>query len=74
MSVKFPLLQLPCIKINMFNNECWEETSFHVVAKCPALARQRYDLLGSIYLSKPLNWSQAKLLCFPRETSMGKIL
>jgi hypothetical protein len=51
-----------------------EETSFHVVAECPALARQRYDVLGSIYLSKPLDWSQGKILHFLRETSMGEIL
>jgi len=51
-----------------------EETSFHIVAECPALARTRLSVLGYFKLSEPLDWSVSKVLCFLRETSVEELM
>jgi len=61
------------------DNECRlcledEETSFHIVAECPALARQRLATLGNIVLSLPLVWNKGRVLSFLREASIGHLL
>jgi ribonuclease HI len=51
-----------------------EETTFHVIAECPAFARIRLSTLGSVALSAPLTWSVESVLSFLRETSVGRCL
>jgi ribonuclease HI len=48
-----------------------EETTFHVMAECPAFARIRLNELGAITLSEPLSWDVRSVLSFLRETSVG---
>jgi ribonuclease HI len=51
-----------------------EETSFHVVAECPALAAVRYRTFGAIHLDAPLDMSVSGVCLFLRETFIGKLL
>jgi len=44
-----------------------EESSFHIVAECPALARPRLQVLGSSILAEPLTWSVTQVLSFLQE-------
>ena len=44
-----------------------EESSFHIVAECPALARARQSVLGHHVLASPLTWSVLQVLGFLRE-------
>ena len=47
-----------------------DESSWHVVAECPALARTRLSVFGSHALEAPPNWSPNQLARFLREPSM----
>jgi len=52
-----------------------DESSFHVIALCPAFCRQRYFTLGSVFLGQEtLEWSPQSLICFLRETSIDLAL
>jgi hypothetical protein len=50
-----------------------EETSFHVIAECPALAGARRNLFGTHCLTQPLNWSH-QMATFLRGESIGHLL
>jgi ribonuclease HI len=50
-----------------------EETSLHVVAECPALARTRLEIFGAHVLDLPLQWSD-RMATFLREGSIGHLL
>ena len=61
------------------DNECRlcmedEETSFHIMAECPALARVRMEILGRPFLGTPLQWSTMKVVSFVREASIDSLL
>ncbi len=47
-----------------------EESSFHVIAECPALAVLRHQILGEQFLKAPLHWS-CKFATFLREGKIG---
>ena len=49
-----------------------EETSFHIVAECPALASIRVPALGSAILLQPLTWSP-QLAMFVRGQAIGSL-
>jgi hypothetical protein len=51
-----------------------EETSFHIIAECPALAATRRELLGTPFLTNPLVWSVSQVAGFLREASIGSLL
>ena len=51
-----------------------DETSFHIIAECPALARQRLMSLGRIILGKPLQWTIKEITSFLREAPIGSLL
>jgi hypothetical protein len=48
-----------------------DQTSFHIFAECPALARTRLNVLGEIFLATPLVWSVKQLSSFLREAEVG---
>ena len=50
-----------------------EETSWHLIAECPAWSRTRNDILGNFSLGSPPK-STSKVLRFLRETSMDTLL
>ena len=50
-----------------------EETSFHVVAECPALAEQRLLILGDPFLKTPLIWSD-QMATFLSGRSISRLL
>ena len=61
------------------DNECRlcledTETSFHVMAECPALARERLEVFGTPFQSTPLRWSTRQVVSFVRETSINSLL
>ena len=51
-----------------------EETSLHIVAQCPALARIRMQVFGRVLLKEPLAWSVNELTSFLQEASIGNLL
>ena len=51
-----------------------DETSHHIMAACPALARVRLEVLGSPFLDTPLHWSIKKVSSFVRKASIGYLL
>ena len=51
-----------------------EETSFHVIAECPALARQRQQIFGKCFLAPPLHWTTWEVASFIREAQIGFLL
>ena len=50
-----------------------EESSFHVIAECPALARQRHEVFGTIRLGTPLAWSD-QMSVFLSGRTIGRLL
>ncbi|MEO0337460.1 MAG: ribonuclease H family protein, partial [Pseudomonadota bacterium] len=61
------------------DNECRlcledEETSFHCIAECPALARPRQEIFGTPFQTTPLQWSVTQVVSFVRETSIDSLL
>jgi ribonuclease HI len=50
-----------------------EESTFHVVAECPALAAKRLKHFGTHCLQQPLIWTH-KMTAFLREESIGLLL
>ena len=50
-----------------------EESSFHVVAECPALAGKRREILGEPFLKTPLTWSD-QIATFLSGRSIGSLL
>ena len=50
-----------------------EETSLHVAAECPALARVRRDICGSHVVEAPLKWSATRLISFLREAHVDEL-
>ena len=50
-----------------------DETSFHVISECPALARQRLEVFGAFTLTSPLQWSN-QVTTFLRNTPIGDLL
>ena len=60
-------------------NECRlcledEETTLHIMAECPALARVRAQIFGTTFQSTPLLWSTKEIVSFVREASIGSLL
>ncbi len=51
-----------------------DESSYHVVAECPALAVQRQMIFGKTFLAQPLLWSIKRLTSFVLEASIGSLL
>ena len=51
-----------------------EETSFHIIAECPALAVARFNTLGAPLLTLPLVWSVSQVASFLREARIGFLL
>ena len=51
-----------------------DESSWHVVAECPALARTRLQVFGTHCLESPPNWSPNQLSQFLRERSVRLLL
>lgn len=51
-----------------------EETSFHVVAECPALARTRMSIFGKPILEEPLQWKRSQVTSLLREAHVGILL
>ncbi len=51
-----------------------EETSFHIVAECPVLARTRLMVFGTHVLNAPLTWSTPQVLSFLREAHIEYLL
>ena len=62
------------------DNECRlcledTETSFHIVAECPALAEPRLRTFGTLFLKQnALQWSSKEIASFIREASIGPLL
>ena len=61
------------------DNECRlcledEETSLHIMAECPALARVRQQVFGTPFQSTPLQWSTKEIVSFVREASIDSLL
>ena len=50
-----------------------EESSFHVIAECPALGNARLTVFGTHHLEQPLKWS-SQMLTFLRGRSIGRLL
>ena len=50
-----------------------EESSWHVVAECPALAEPRRQVFGTCVLPTPLEWHPTQLLRYLREPSMREL-
>ena len=61
-------------------NECRlcledEETSFHIIAECPALAGPRLRTFGVVFLKQnALQWSSREIASFIHEASIGPLL
>ena len=55
---------------------CWEdeESSFHIIAECPAIARARHQVFGAPFLRPPLIWSIRQITSFLRMASIGSLL
>ncbi len=55
---------------------CWEdeETSFHLIAECPAIAWARLKVFGAPLQSSPLIWSIKQVASFLREANIGPLL
>ena len=52
-----------------------EETSFHIVAECPALAEPRLRVFGTLCLdAQALQWSSREIASFIREASISSLL
>ena len=51
-----------------------EESSWHIIAECPALARLRYSHWGQVMLTHTLQWSVKQVTSFLREASIGDLL
>ena len=51
-----------------------EETSFHVMAECPALARPRLEVFGTPFQRTPLQWTTKQVVSFVREASIDGLL
>ena len=51
-----------------------EESSFHIMAECPALARPRHQVFGQAFQNTPLQWSTKKVVSFVREASIDNLL
>ena len=52
-----------------------EETSFHVIAECPALCRQRWQVFGlPVSQTIPLKWTLNEVSSFLREASIADLL
>ena len=61
------------------DNECRfcmedEETSFHCIAECPALARPRQEIFGTPFQTTPLQWTIRQVVSFVCETSIDSLL
>ena len=50
-----------------------EESSFHLVAECPALARTRLSIFGDFVLEVPLQWSRSQVTSFLRVALIGTL-
>ena len=60
-------------------NECRlcledEESTFHIMAECPALARARQEIFGIPFQRIPLQWSVKQVVSFVRETPIDSLL
>ncbi len=55
---------------------CWEdeETSFHLIAECPAIAWARLKVFGTPFQSSPLIWSTKQVASFLRKVNIGSLL
>ena len=51
-----------------------DESSFHVIAECPALAKERWDIFHQTILSDTPNWSLKQVTRFLRESPIGGLL
>ncbi len=51
-----------------------DETSFHIIAECPALALTRLMVFGTHIQSNPLTWSTSQVLRFLREANIEHLL
>lgn len=61
------------------SNECRlcledEETSFHIVAECPALAEPRLLTFGTCFQKPPLQWTTKETASFIKKASIGSLL
>ena len=51
-----------------------DESSFHVIAECPTLAKERWDIFHQTILSDTPNWSLKQVTRFLRESPIGGLL
>ena len=51
-----------------------EETSSHIIADCPALARIRFGIFGAPFVTFPLQWSLVQIATFLQEGNIGSLL
>ena len=51
-----------------------DKTSFHIIAKCPVLARARLNHFGSYELFEPLTWHANQVSSFLRDAKMDTLL
>ena len=51
-----------------------EETSWHILTACPAIAVQRQMVFGAAFRQAPLQWSTKEVARFLREADVGSLL
>ncbi len=51
-----------------------EESSYHIITECPALARVRFEILGTTSLVDPSDWSVNQVIRLLREASVDDLM